>query len=96
MKECVNLIYHSELELNLCFRNLVFFFLSMSSSSMLLRHTSDINIPVKQNFPAIQEVAKQSGFQLFPSSIQTSNNTKGGLEQQQSATNSAPIVDQVC
>jgi len=45
---------------------------------MLLRHTSDINIPVKQNFPAIKEIAKQSGFQLFPPSIQTLNNTKVG------------------
>ncbi len=52
----------------------------MSSSSMLLRHTSDINIPVKQNFPSIKEVAKQTAFQLFPPSTQTLNNTKNGLE----------------
>jgi hypothetical protein len=55
----------------------------MFSSSTLLRHTSDINIPVKQNFPPVKEVAKQSSFQLFPPFTQTLNNSKNGLEQQQ-------------
>ena len=67
MKECMKLIYHSELQ---SFSKLDFF-KSMFSCSMLLRHTSDINIPVKQNFPPIKEVAKQSGFQLFPPYTQT-------------------------
>ncbi|CAF4005344.1 unnamed protein product [Rotaria sp. Silwood2] len=66
-------------------------------SSMLLRHTSDINIPVDRNFPPIKEVAKQSDFKLFPPSTQISNNIQGGLEQQQqSVTNTSPTVDHLC
>lgn len=69
----------------------------MSSSSMLLRHTSDINIPVDRNFPPVKEVAKQSEFQLFPPVGQNSGfNGTQQQQQQQYGTNTSPTVDQIC
>jgi hypothetical protein len=65
------------------------------SSSLLLRHTSDISIPVNRNFPSMKDVAKHSRFQLFPPSTPTSSNVNSGLEQKLTG-NSAPIVDQLC
>jgi hypothetical protein len=62
---------------------------------MLLRHTSDINIPVSRNFPPIKSVAKQSEFQLFPPSNQTLGNSNNGLGQQH-VTNRTPKVDYIC
>jgi hypothetical protein len=65
---------------------------------MLLRHTSDINIPVDKNFPPVKEVAKQSEFQLFPPIGQNSgsNTLQQQQQQQQTGTNTSPIVDQIC
>ncbi len=70
----------------------------MSSTSMLLRHTSDINIPVNQNFPPVKEVAKQSEFQLFPPTGQNSgyNASQQQQQQQQNGANTSPTVDQIC
>jgi len=68
----------------------------MSSSSMLLRHTSDINIPVDRNFPPVKEVAKQSEFQLFPPTGQNFGYNASQQQQQQSGVNSSPTVDHVC
>ena len=68
---------------------------SSSSTSMLLRHTSDINIPVGQNFPPVKEVAKQSEFQLFPPNGQNTG-FSGSHGQQQTGTKVSPTVDQIC
>lgn len=64
---------------------------------MLLRHTSDINVPVDRNFPPVKPVAKQSEFHLFPPAAHSLSNIQGSVEkQQQSATNPSPTVDQIC
>ncbi|CAF2513700.1 unnamed protein product [Rotaria sp. Silwood2] len=63
-------------------------------SSMLLRHTSDINIPVDRNFPPVKDVAKQSEFQLFPST--GSNPSHNASQQQQNFINASPTVDYLC
>ncbi|CAF3199977.1 unnamed protein product [Rotaria socialis] len=66
-------------------------------SSMLLRHTSTINIPVDRNFPPVKEVAKQGNFKLFHPINQTSNNTQDLSKQQQhSAINTMQTVDYLC
>ena len=62
---------------------------------MLLRHTSDINIPVNRNFPPVKDVAKQSEFQLFPPNGQNSG-YNGSQQQQQYGTNASPTVDHNC
>jgi hypothetical protein len=63
---------------------------------MLLRHTSDINIPVDRNFPPVKEVAKQSEFQLFPPTGANSGyNASQQQQQQQSGVNASPTVDHV-
>ncbi|CAF5052520.1 unnamed protein product [Rotaria magnacalcarata] len=64
-------------------------------SSMLLRHTSDVNIPVDRNFPPVKDVAKQSEFQLFPSTGSNQGNNAPN-QQQQSAVNQSPTVDYLC
>ncbi|CAF0731186.1 unnamed protein product [Rotaria sp. Silwood1] len=63
-------------------------------SSMLLRHTSDINIPVDRNFPPVKDVAKQSEFHLFPST--GSNPSNNASQQQQNVVNASPTVDYLC
>ena len=62
---------------------------------MLLRHTSDINIPGDRNFPSVKDVAKQSEFQLFP---QTRSNVGDNVlsQQQQNVVNASPTVDFIC
>ncbi len=61
---------------------------------MLLRHTSDINIPVNRNFPPVKEVAKQSEFQLFPPIARSTS--YNGLQEQQQPVNPSPTVDYLC
>ncbi len=69
----------------------------MFSSSMLLRHTSDINIPAEQNFPPVKQVAKQSEFQLFPPIGQNSGyNASQQQQQQQNVANTSPTVNHIC
>jgi hypothetical protein len=65
---------------------------------MLLRHTSDINIPVDRNFPPVKNVAKQSEFQLFPPIGQNPgyNASQQQQQQQQNAFNTSPTVDHLC
>lgn len=64
---------------------------------MLLRHTSDINIPAGRNFPPVKEVAKQSDFQLFPPTGQNSGYSASQQYQTQgSAMNTSPTVDFTC
>ncbi len=67
----------------------------MASSSMLLRHTSDINIPVNRNFPPVKDVARQSDFQLFPPSGQNSG-YNASQQQQQNGVNASTTVDHIC
>ena len=63
---------------------------------MLLRHTSNVNIPVDRNFPPVKQVAKQSEFQLFPP-VHNSTNVNAGSTTQRSRTQSAgPVVNQLC
>jgi hypothetical protein len=62
---------------------------------MLLRHTSDINIPANRNFPPVKDVAKQSEFQLFPP-IGQNTGYNASQQQQQNAVNSSPTVDHLC
>ena len=62
---------------------------------MLLRHTSDINMPIVENFPPVKEVAKQSEFHLFPPSMEASDKIKIQLEQQP-ITNPTLTVDYLC
>lgn len=70
---------------------------SIFSSSMLLRHTSDINIPAERNFPSVKEVAKQSEFQLFPPTGQNSGYYASQQHQTQAgAMNTSPTVDFTC
>ncbi|UJR25259.1 hypothetical protein I4U23_006611 [Adineta vaga] len=65
--------------------------------SMLLRHTSDINIPADRNFPPVKEVAKQSEFQLFPPIRQsTSFDTLNQQQRQATGNNPSPTVDYLC
>ncbi|CAF1537159.1 unnamed protein product [Adineta ricciae] len=66
--------------------------------SMLLRHTSDINIPVDRNFPPVKEVAKQSEFQLFPPIRQSTslNSLQQQQQQQPTGANPSPTVDYLC
>ncbi|CAF0816520.1 unnamed protein product [Adineta steineri] len=67
-------------------------------SSMLLRHTSEINIPADRNFPPIKEVAKQSEFQIFPP-IRRNSSYNGPQHQQQqqgNGMNASPTVDYLC
>lgn len=61
---------------------------------MLLRHTSDINIPADRNFPPVKEVAKQSDFQLFPPA--GSNQGFNASQQQQNTADPSPTVDYIC
>ena len=62
---------------------------------MLLRHSSDINIPVDRNFPPVKEVAKQSAFQLFPPTGQNSDYNPP-QQQPQVQQNQSPTCDQFC
>ena len=62
---------------------------------MLLRHTSDINIPADRNFPPVKEIAKQSEFQLFPP-IRQSASMNSLQQQQPTGGNSSPTVDYLC
>lgn len=65
---------------------------------MLLRHTSEINIPADRNFPPVKEVAKQSEFQLFPPIRQSTslNSLKQQQQQQPTGANPSPTVDYLC
>lgn len=68
---------------------------------MLLRHTSDINIPAERNFPPVKPVAKQSEFQLFPPIRQSSSFDSLQQHQTRQAASgagmtSSPTVDYLC
>jgi hypothetical protein len=62
---------------------------------MLLRHTSDINIPANRNFPPVKDVAKQSEFHLFRPSEQ-SVGYNASQHQQNNVVNASPAVDYLC
>ena len=94
MIECMKRIYHSKNTFDLRANSFGMTIL-MFSSSMLLRHTSDINIPAERNFPPVKEVAKQSEFQLFPPIGQNSG-YNASQQQQATGTNSSPTVDFTC
>jgi hypothetical protein len=63
---------------------------------MLLRHTSDINIPVDRNFPPVKDVAKHSAFPLFPPNEQNSGYNASQEQQQQNGVHASPTVDHIC
>ncbi|CAF0752900.1 unnamed protein product [Didymodactylos carnosus] len=72
--------------------------------SMLLRHTSNVNIPVEKNFPPVKEVAKHSDFTLFGRTGRNLGSAAafGGstpslnVPIQPRAASSVPTVDYIC
>lgn len=63
---------------------------------MLLRHTSNVNIPVDPNFPPVKQVAKQSDFQLFPRINATAAPVNGGSTQRSRTQSAGPAVNHLC